>query len=1041
MSNLDKFCKQVLWYLNQGGKTQQEFADKLGMNRAYINRILHRKDKMPDYFVPVAITALAELRCLRGKEQALKLLELTDTPDFPPEEWEITPLVDLEEAQPKSLAVNSERSTSQIAMHPDSPPQIWLVPYHRNPYFTGRDDILEQLDQLWFVASPSRQAVLTQVLKGLGGIGKTQIAVEYAYRSREKETYTHILWINAASAETMIASFIAVAELIPALSAQHEKDQSKLVAAVIRWLEESQHPWLLIVDNADELIIVPEYLPHRGNGSILLTTRSDHADSLATVTIEIEDMSLMEGTSLLLQTAGAGRFQSAVEVLEKEEKSSPTVDELIDQASNLVIILGHFPLALDQAGAYIASTKCSLTDYQQMYQKHRKELLEQRGQGLQAAEYPNAVATTWSLSFQKVEEANPAAAELLRLCSFLAPDRIPEELIREGAAHWSPLLQQAATDLYAFNQIIKELLRFSLVKRLTETNILSIHRMVQAVQVDDLTWDIQQEWARRVVYAVNAVFPRNVQDPGTWPQCFLYLSQTQACHVLIERYDITIIEAALVLNRIGLYLDTQALYTIAEPLYKHALSLKELLLGPMDPSTGSSLNNLAELYASMSRYHEAESTFQRALEIDLHNYGYEHPTTAITLNNLAHLYETQGKYKEAEVLYQNALDIKEQQRQPDYASIANTINNLAGLYLEQGKYSDAESLFQRSLVIYEQKWGPRHLFTASGLNNLALLYETQGRYCEAEELYTRAIAIREEQLGPDHPSTANSINNLATIYYAQGKYSDAEPLYQRALSIKTQQLGGNHSEIAQNLNNLGELYRKQGKFDEAESLLLRALAIRIQQLGTHHPDTAQSLNNLGALYKMQQKYDEAKPLFQRALAIDMKTHGAEHPEVATDLNNLAVLYLDQGKYRKAKFPILRALRIRQHQLGTEHPLTILSLNTLARFHSLQGDYVLAELLYKQVLDIQQKLSPEHFNTALSFNNLGNLYCTQGKYELAKPLYQQALVICVQQLGVNHPDTITIFESLLSLQLLEKQLDGSEELERHEPDKFENDQKE
>jgi hypothetical protein len=344
---------------------------------------------------------------------------------------------------------------------------LWTVPYSRNPHFTGRNEILEQLDQFFTFMEQdgpmvTRRAVLTQpqAIKGLGGIGKTQIAVEYAYRVRSQSRSSHTLWINATSEEAILASLGTLAERLPAFSAKNEINQHKLVAAIKRWLEECQQHWLLIFDNADDIALLQEYLPRWGNGSILLTTRSDAVGAFA-VSIEVEKMGFVEGTQLLLRRAQ--RFENAT-------------DEEINEAGNIVVALDHFPLALDQAGAYIEETGCSFSTYLQLYESHQKTLLARRG--IQTAGYPDSVATTWFLSFQKVEQTNPAAAELLRLCAFLAPDHIPEELIEDGAPHWPFLLRQAAADLFAFNQMLEELLKFSLVKRLVEDHLLSVNSKV-----------------------------------------------------------------------------------------------------------------------------------------------------------------------------------------------------------------------------------------------------------------------------------------------------------------------------------------------------------------------------------------------------------------------------------------------------------------------------------------------------------------------------------------------------------------------------------
>jgi tetratricopeptide (TPR) repeat protein/nucleoside phosphorylase len=723
---------------------------------------------------------------------------------------------------------------------------VWNVPYGRNPYFTGRDDLLDRLAQQ---LSPeqddrttTRRAALTQpqAIQGLGGIGKTQIAVEYAYRARERGQYTHAFWINAASEEALLTSFAELAEVLPTLLAKGEPDQRKLVAAIKRWLEQCQERWLLIFDNADDIALVRDYLPKQGLGSILLTTRAHAVGSLAT-SVEVETMGFVEGTQLLLRRA------------QREDHAS---EEEINQAGNIVVALDHFPLALDQAGAYLEETGCSLADYLDLYRIHRQALLAQRG--LQVTDYPHSVATTWLLSFQKVQLANPAAAELLELCSFLAPDRIPEELLRDGAIYWPASLQHAVADPLPFQQLIADLLKFSLVARLMEERAFSIHRLVQAVQRDRMEPETQRHWAERAVRAVNAVFPHHPTDGDNWSQCLRHLDQAQACNVLIEQYMLSLIEAADLLNRTGLYLHRHASYAIAEPLYLRALAIREQELGS------------------------------------------EHPNVAAGLNNLATLYCDQGKYAEVEPMFLRALAIDEQYSGPDELLVTPTLNNLAGFYREQGKYAEAEPLLKRVLAIREQELGADHFDTLHALNNLGVLYSDRGKYAEAELLLKRALLVREQELGATHPDTATSLGNLAHLYWEQGKYAEAEPLFQRALAIATSAYGAENPVVATHLNNLAMLYQDQGKYAEAEPLHQRALAIKERQLGPEHPDTALSLNNLALLYKSQGKYAEAEPLYQRALAIRGQQLGREHPSTQNVRRNYASLLRIMGCDTEAK---------------------------------------------------------------------------------------------------------------------------------------------
>jgi tetratricopeptide (TPR) repeat protein len=486
-------------------------------------------------------------------------------------------------------------------------------------------------------------------------------------------------------------------------------------------------------------------------------------------------MGLLEGTYLLLRRAQRFKHSS---------------DEEINEVGNIVVALDHFPLALDQAGAYIEETKCRFGDYLETYQNHRKELLTRRG--TQATNYPDSVATTWSLSFQKVEQANPAAAELLRLCAFLAPDRIPEELFKDGAAHWPPLLQLAAADLFTFNQMIEELLKFSLVKRLAEDHLLSIHRLVQAVQMDKIESDEQRQWAERVIGAVNEVFPGDSDDVATWPKYLRYLEQSQACDALIQQHMFVLPEAAELLEQTGDYLRAHASYTIAESLYLRALRIWEQLLGPEDTDVAYSLNNLAKLYDDQDKFSEAEPLYLQALRIWEQQLGPECSDVAYPLNGLANIYYKQGKYLEAESLYKDALRISEQQLGPEHPDVAYPLNGLADLYREQGKYGEAEPLYKRALRIWERILGPEHHLLAYPLNGLAILYTDQGKYSEAEPLYLQALSVREQKLGPEHPETAEVIYDLARFWEAQDNHEEAWAWFTRALAVRKQALGENH---------------------------------------------------------------------------------------------------------------------------------------------------------------------------------------------------------------------------------------------------------
>ncbi len=392
---------------------------------------------------------------------------------------------------PAFPSTSSKQTSSERPSFPGTLPAIWNIPYPRNSYFTGREDLLTRLaaslraGQTVGISQP-------QAISGLGGVGKTQIALEYAYRYYQD--YDAVLWTRADTQEALISGFVAFATLL-SLPVQEERDQLKIVQAVKTWLA-THTRWLLILDNADDLSLLQDFLPPAGKGHILLTTRASSMGRLAQ-RIEVDTLDKEPGALLLLRRTG-----------------SLTPDATLDQATandrtialTITEELGGLPLALDQAGAYIEEIQCSLSDYLQLYRSQRAELLKARG-GL-VPDHPEPVATTWSLSFAQVEQRSPAAADLLRLCAFLHPDAIPEEIITEGADDLGPNLQAAASNPLAFNQAIGVLLSYSLLKRNAEEHLLSIHRLVQAVLKDGMDATSYRLWAERTVKQWMPPYPR-----------------------------------------------------------------------------------------------------------------------------------------------------------------------------------------------------------------------------------------------------------------------------------------------------------------------------------------------------------------------------------------------------------------------------------------------------------------------------------------------------------------------------------------------------
>lgn len=771
---------------------------------------------------------------------------------------------------------------AQTSVTTDTGPavSIWNVPYRRNGFFTGREEVLERLHIALTAQNQPIAISQPQAISGLGGIGKTQTAIEYAYRFRDD--YAAVLWIRAETTDLLVSDYLIIAALLN-LSERNEQDQRKVVNAVIRWFDTHDN-WLLILDNADDLEMVREFIPSSGKGHVLLTTRT-HSTGTIAGRIELDIMTVEEGMLFLLRRIKRIRGSAPLE-------SAP--ESIRSQTRAIVEEMDALPLALDQAGAYIEETGTGFSDYLKLYRARRHRLLRMRGQD--AAGHPEPVATTWSLSVEKISQANPAAAELLCLLALLHPDRIPESILVAGAPALGPVLEPLVSDEFDFNEALGELHKYSLIKRDPEEKLIAIHRLVQAVIWDGMSEQEREEWTERAIAALDVVFPEVSHE--VWDQCERLLPHALNCLTTIAPQMERLVLASL-LYKTASYLYERAQYAQAEPLYQRVLHIQDRTLGSTHPQIATTLNGLARLYLEQGRYEQAEPLFQRALRIHEQTPGSEDPLVAWPLHGLALLYWRQGKYEQAEQLYRRTLYIRERTLGSEHMLVAYTLNNLALVYRDQGRYEQAEPLFQRALHILEQVSGPEHPTVAHPLNNLAEVYRDQGRYAEAEPLYQRALQIMEQGLGPEHPSVAHPLNNLAEVYRRQGRYEQAEPLYRRTLHIWEQTLGPQHHLVADPLNNLAILYLEQGQYEQAEKFFRHALSIRQQQLGAQHPETAESLHDFARFYEVQQQPEDALALYLQALAVREQQLGLQHPRTIDTRTHAVRLLRELGRTEEA----------------------------------------------------------------------------------------------------------------------------------------------
>lgn len=811
----------------------------------------------------------------------------------------------------------------------------WSLPFQRNPFFTGRQAVLQQLHTYLFLEQ-DMTSHRSRALNGLGGIGKTQVAVEYAYRYASD--YTAVFWVNAQTQESLLESFMAIARILNPL-VDYTQVQEEAVAQVLDWLV-VHRDWLLIFDNVEEGALVQRFIPTSRQGSLLLTTRLPTLGALAPC-LELQLFTIEESMQLLLSRGEKQSLQPPLATL--------SLDETV-AAQDIVTVMGGLPLALDQAAGYIEEYQCSFSGFLALLQHNELQILQVRPS---SATYPYSVERTFTLAFERLQEKNPVAADFLTVCCFFSSGNIPEALLIKGASYLNEDLQAALSDPFRLQAIFKDLLTYALLHRNPQDATLNIHHLVQKVLIAQMLEEVQRTWLERLIHLLDQFFFIEQNRPYTehWAWYEQILPHVQSVIRLAERLQVASSEFGSLLYKAAIYHFYKAHYEQAEILYLHAISVQVQALGTDHPDLAPMLVGLAKNYYQQGKYQEVVDLYKSALSLVEKSLGTEHLQLALPLQGLASFYKEMSQFTEAEALCQRVLYVYAQTLGSTHPDVATALRNLATLYCHQHYYLQAESFLLQALYIREQ--APHDYSSDIGitLSGLAHLYCNQGRYQEAEHSYLRSLSMGEQTLGSEHSDVASTLNDLARLYSLQARYELAEPLYHRALAICEQIFGEDHPSTAFLLNDLASLYCNIGRYQEAEKVAARALAIYEQKLEPGHRALAGPLENLARLACQQERYAEAEALASSALSLREQHPQSDYLDLGGTLHLKANIYRAQGRYKQAESFYLRTLHLYQKSLGPRHIAVALLLDDLAVFSLYQGHWEEAEQRYQEALGV------------------------------------------------------------------------------------------
>ena len=694
---------------------------------------------------------------------------------------------------------------------------------------------------------------------------KSQIAIEHSYRQKNRSPRISTFWVHASSKVRFEQSYVELATEadLPGIG----DGKFNTLVSVSKWLaDEGNGPWLLILDNADDADVLQsppksdaaqrsliDFIPRVQHGAVLITTR-DRSCALCLrgyrgTPIEVLSMSMDESLELLRIWL-------------------PKADQA--EASELVEELEKMPLAISQASAYIKEVpRVSIPKYLAIFRRSNEDkvaLLNKNKKDLRRdGEVPNAVITSWELSFNQLRSGS---ANLLSLMSYFNRQAIPQFLI------------QGNDDEASFEDDINPLISFSLIRAEVRGDTFEMHRLIQiATQHWLCSEGYDQLWKERAVERMADQFPR-INQRQHWPVCEALMSHVDEVIAHITGSKESELNRAALLDKTAWYLvQRHGRAELAEQRSIYALRIRQKYF---DDDSGEILQSLATSAAAQSellKYEEATGLREIVLKQTLKIWGPEHRESLTAMHNLALSHHSLGNYEKAEDLLERVVEVGEKTLAQEDPELLSSRDTLAFIYIDLGKFEEAEKA-----------------------------------YVEILEVYT----IRH---GLQHPDTLIAMFNLSKAYLRQRKFEEAENLIAKLMPLSTKVFGPTHWRTLGARGSLAQTYRRQGKLDEAKEICLSCLEIAQKLYGSTHATTLDIRYIAGVISCEQKEFIDALRLLKDTAEISTCFLGPNHPRTLNYMHGLAICYHDMGDKKHAIQLMTEVLEKRERVLPANHPNT------------------------------------------------------------------------------------------------------------------------
>jgi len=706
-----------------------------------------------------------------------------------------------------------------ILPDPGALPPGFRIPFQRNALFTGRVEPLQALARA-LLEGDGRSALVTQAVAGMGGVGKTQLAVEFAYRYGRFFHGVH--WVNAGEPEAIGGEIVACGAAM-SLPDWPEKQPEQIARTLSEW--QRGGPRLVVLDNLEQVGAAREWLARLSGGAVrvLVTARrTDWPGFLGLRPLRLESFTPEESRAFLRQHLPDGRATEA-------------------DLQALAERLYHLPLALELAGRYLGGhARLPVAGYlvrlEAMWE--HPSMAGWREELGNPTEHDLRLAETFAVSWERVE--GETARRLFLLAGYCAPNQpIPCQVLEEAAG-----IEREACD-----EALGVLTGLGLLEMGEPEAGPTVHPLL--AEYGRLIVPSAPE-GEGVLGALAGALVRlaraandQMDETGSPSHCVPLLPHVR---LVAERAEGEGLEdAANLWGNLGYYLERVADYAGARAANERALAIDERAFGPDHPNVARDVNNLGSVLRELGDLAGARAAFERALAIDERAFGPDHPKVARDVNNLGSVLYTMGDLAGARAAFERALAIDERAFGPDHPEVATDVNNLGLVLRALGDLAGARAAYERALAIFERVLGSDHPNVATLVNNLGDVLRVLGDLAGARAAFERALAIDERAFGPDHPKVARDVNNLGSMLRELGDLAGARAAFERALAIFEGVLGPDHPNVAALVNNLGNVLQALGDLAGARAAFERALAILEKSLPADHPHIRIVRGNLEGL--------------------------------------------------------------------------------------------------------------------------------------------------------------------------------------------------